>query len=329
MTDKEFYAALKKLEERIQYLEDQLVKQKRENANLMEQLENGDNGITSSFVGAVDKKFSEIIQTEDEIQSTVADLSKESSKQFSVITQKADSIQTEVATIFDAVFEVDVYPGREENYDELKDYIGCLITYKGSNYYYSKSKEKWVETKDRSISSSFKQTSEGFFLDGNVKIDGNTYQNGCIYVTGEGGEANSKIAPSAIYINKNNTDFENRIGYISYEASEGGEFSAKEKVVIASWIGKALKLVTFADSTEEGETHIASGNISIGAGMFQDMSTYSGEGYIYIASPTSFSGGNASRDNINADVLFGNDPNNKCKVDFTYATVVGLHAVFE
>lgn len=327
MTEEKIYSLLKKLEGRIEYLEEQLIKKKRENANLMEQLQNGDNGITSSFVEAVDKKFSEIMQTEEKIQMTVADVSDDARKQFSVITQKADSIQTEVATIFDAVFEVDVYPGRKENYDELKDYIGCLITYEGSNYYYSKSKEKWVETEDRSISSSFKQTSEGFFLDGNVKIDGNTYQNGKIisssfYATGDSGKG------SAIYIYNGNetSNSENKVGFISYEPSKSAEFSAGEKIVIASEMGKSLKLVTYADSGNE----IKSGNISIGAGMHRDNHTYAGYGgYIYIGSPISFSGGHIGIGDSKSDVLFGNDPYNKCQVDFTYATVVGLHAVFE
>ena len=327
MSQTDFEEAFKKLESRVQYLEDKLIKQQRENADLLEQLTSlSDSGVSTALVGKLNKKFSEIVQTEGKISSTVADLSDETRKKYSKIEQTAEKIETEVGAVYNEVL-IGTNGNPVTNPEAYESYKGSLVSWNGNNYRYSSLLGKWEKVDGNSISSSFKQTADGFYLDGDVKIDGNTYQNGKIisssfYATGNSGQG------SAIYIYKSNetSNSENKVGFISYESSEPEEFSAGEKIVIASEMGKSLKLVTYADSNKE----IESGNISIGAGMHRDNHTYAGYGgYIYIGSPISFSGGHIGIGDSKSDILFGNDPYNKCQVDFTYANVIGLHAVFE
>lgn len=196
--DREIMAEIKKLSDRVQYLEDQLVKQRRENANLMEELDaSRTSGISSSFVGAVDKKFSEIMQTEEKIQMTVADVSDEARKQYSKYEQTAKKIETEVADlsdevegvagnisevtqtatditsivkkIFGAPKDIDHVPGKDDDKSLIYKY-----TKKGKSkiYYYDENTEGWKSDDDGVISSMFQQTAYGFVMNGNVKISG-------------------------------------------------------------------------------------------------------------------------------------------------------------
>lgn len=202
--DREIMAEIKKLSDRVQYLEDQLVKQRRENANLMEELDaSRTSGISSSFVGAVDKKFSEIMQTEEKIQMTVADVSDEAKKQYSKYEQTAEKVAVVVADIEEnvkqsiseieatakdisfkvgtywyAVVNVGVNPEDIDNKGALSKYTDSLITYKNQNYYYNDITDKWQKTDSDSITSQFLQTANGFKLNGDVLIDGNTFVNG-------------------------------------------------------------------------------------------------------------------------------------------------------
>lgn len=319
--DREIMAEIKKLSDRVQYLEDQLVKQRRENANLMEELDNTRNSaISSSFVGAVDKKFSEIMQTEEKIQMTVADVSDEAKKQYSKYEQTAQKIEMEVGAVYNEVL-IGKDGNPADNPDKYENYKGSLVSYNGSNYRYSEMLGKWEKVDGNSISSSFKQTADGFFLNGDIKINGNAYQDGNIYVTGKGVEKGS-----ALYVCDG--DVSDVAGFISYDANGRNDNNeAGERMIISANGGYALKIATY-NTGSVGNPNAQ--NISIGAGMWGgngEVTDYSGYGYIYIDSPMVFSTYPQAANNPlgGKDVIFQDG----CKVDFTDATVTGLYAVFE
>ena len=325
--DREIMAEIKKLSDRVQYLEDQLVKQRRENANLMEELDNTRNSaISSSFVGAVDKKFSEIMQTEEKIQMTVADVSDEAKKQYSKYEQTAQNISMEVSAVYE---EPEILWGDtpKDNDDKNKLYAYYKadttgdVEHEGAKYSfvcyyrYNAISKKWEKTSADSIASQFVQTVDGFKLKGDVQINGNTYQNGHIYVTGEGAEKGS-----AIYVC--NGDIDEITGFISFDTTGSGDNEAKNRMLIAAEMGNALKILTYATSAGQ-----KSENISIGAGMWRgpnNTNEYSGYGYVYISSPIVFTHFGGKNDNL-YDVVFQDG----CEVDFSNAKVSGLYAVFE
>ena len=315
MSQTDFEEAFKKLESRVQYLEDKLIKQQRENADLLEQLTSlSDSGVSTALVGKLNKKFSEIVQTEGKISSTVADLSDETRKKYSKIEQTAEKIETEVGAVYNEVL-IGTNGNPVTNPEAYESYKGSLVSWNGNNYRYSSLLGKWEKVDGNSISSSFKQTAEGFYLNGDVKIDGNTYQNGHIYVTGEGAEKGS-----AIYVC--NGDIDEITGFISFDTTGSGDNEAKNRMLIAAEMGNALKILTYATSAGQD-----SENISIGAGMWRGPNStneYSGYGYVYISSPIVFTHFEEKNDN-EYDVVFQDG----CEVDFSDAKVSGLYAVFE
>lgn len=314
---------VKRLELRVQFLEDKLIKQQRENADLLEQLTSlSDSGVSTALVGKLNKKFSEIVQTEDKISSTVADLSDETRKKYSKIEQTAEKIEMEVGAVYNEVLIGDDNPITNPEYYEK--YKGSLVSWNGKNYRYSTLLNKWEQVDGNSISSSFKQTADGFFLDGDIKINGNTYQNGKIvssslYTTGDANDTTSSYRPPAVYICNGSEG--NIAGVICYDSTgdEESEAASADRMIVAAEMGYALKIMTYCDSFGE----IDAKNISIGAGLYRDGHTYSGDGFVYFNSPVVFGGdlGNGH----NGSVRF----NGGCKVDFTDATVTGLYAVFE
>jgi UTP:GlnB (protein PII) uridylyltransferase len=190
---REIMAEIKKLSDRVQYLEDQLVKQRRENANLLEELETSrTSGVSSSLVGQVDKKFSEIMQTEEKIQMTVADVSNEARKQYSKYEQTAQKIETEVADLSN---EVDGAVSNISKIEQTASSISSTVTkiygateavtseagmtdktvmyhYNDAYYYFNDVTKKWEKVNGKSVVSQLIQTEDGFVLDGNVKISG-------------------------------------------------------------------------------------------------------------------------------------------------------------
>lgn len=313
--DREIMAEIKKLSDRIQYLEDQLTKQQRENADLKEQLSDASrSGVSSSLVGQINKQFSKISRTEEMIQMTVANVSDEARKQYSKYEQTAQKIETEVGVVYNEVL-VGTDGNPATNPDKYEKYKGSLVSWNGSNYHYSAMSGKWKKVDSNSISSSFKQTTDGFFLNGDVKINGNTYQDGNIYVTGKGADRGS-----ALYVCDDNTD--NIAGFISFDSTGSGENEAEDRMLIAAEMGRALKILTYATSAGQ-----KSENISIGAGMWRgpnNTNEYSGYGYVYISSPIVFTHFVGKNDNV-YDVVFQDG----CEVDFSDAKVSGLYAVFE
>ncbi len=204
MAQKDIYKLVDELVKKVEFLEEKLIKQQRENADLMEQMsKQTSSGVSSSFVGQVDKKFSEIMQTEEKIQMTVADVSDEARKQYSKYEQTAQEIKTEVA---DLSGEVDVVAGDISEVVQTASSISSTVTkiygeaaisdteptntgdfnkekmylYNGTFYYYNDVLKEWVAADSKSVFSQILQTKDGVFVLGNVKVSGNQIVEGTI-----------------------------------------------------------------------------------------------------------------------------------------------------
>ena len=278
---------LKRLEDGIAILEEQLVSMKRHYEDLLNNLD--------------EDNFS-------------ANYKVQQGNMYSKIEQTAEKIETEVGAVYNEVL-VGTKGNPATHPEEYESYKGSLVSWNGNNYRYSSLLGKWEKVDGNSISSSFKQTAEGFYLDGDVKIDGNTYQNGSIYVTGKGADKGS-----ALYVCDGNED--NVAGFISFDSTGSGNNEAKNRMLIASEMGRAMKILTYASSEKQ-----SSENISIGAGMWRGPSStneYSGYGYVYVSSPIVFTHFDVKSD-TDYDVIFQDG----CEIDFSDAKVTGLYAVFE
>mgnify|MGYP007111664888 CR=1 FL=1 len=266
----------------------------------------------SKFV-AMKRHYEDLLNNLDE-DNFSANYKAQQGNMYSKIEQTAEKIETEVGVVYNEVL-VGTDGNPATNPDKYEKYKGSLVSWNGSNYRYSAMSNKWEKVDSNSISSSFRQTADGFFLNGDVKINGNTYQDGNIYVTGKGTDRGS-----ALYVCDDNTD--NIAGFISFDSTGSGENEAKDRMLIAAEMGRALKILTYASSEKQ-----ASENISIGAGMWRGPAStneYSGYGYVYISSPIVFTHFEGKNDNV-YDVVFQDG----CEVDFSDATVTGLYAVFE
>ena len=199
MVEKDIYKLVDELAKKVEFLEEKLIKQQRENADLMEQMsKQTSSGVSSSFVGQVGKKFSEIMQTEEKIQMVVADVSDEARKQYSKYEQTAQEIKTEVA---DLSGEVDGAVSNISKIEQTASSISSTVTkiygateavtsegemtdetvmyhYNNAYYYFNDVTEKWEKVNGKSVVSQLIQTEDGFALDGNVKISGDQIVDG-------------------------------------------------------------------------------------------------------------------------------------------------------
>lgn len=282
--DREIYAQIKELAKRVQFLEDQLVKQKRENANLMEELENSrSSGVSSSLVGQIDKKFSEILQNEDKIQMTVADVSDEARKQYSKYEQTVEKIATEVADLWTedgknkgnvskiTQTATDIIslvmkmfaPAKTATKDPLSDSSdldkNSLYLYKDEVFCYDDVLEEWRKIIDTTVSSSLKQTAFGFTINGNVRISGDVIVGGTItstdFVT-SGGNSDLKLSGGALTITETgNGDLQYHVFSLALSDSEHADLGTYQ-VNIQSKDDAAFlnfkKKVNFSDATVTG-----------------------------------------------------------------------------
>jgi hypothetical protein len=193
MAQKDIYKIVSDLVSRVEFLEESLIKQQRENADLKERLSDvSRSGVSSSLVGQVNKKFSEILRTEEKIQMTVADVSNEARKQYSKYEQTAQKIETEVADLSN---EVDGAVSNISKIEQTASSISSTVTkiygateavtseagmtdktvmyhYNDAYYYFNDVTKEWKKVNGKSVVSQLIQTEDGFVLDGNVKISG-------------------------------------------------------------------------------------------------------------------------------------------------------------
>lgn len=199
MAARDLYALVAGLTQRVEYLEDELVKQKRENANLMEQMTDiSESGVSSSLVGKIENKFSEVLQTEDEIRMTVADLSDEATKKFSEFEMTAEDIRFEVTELNDEVSTnadnisalelkangitstVTKIYGATQAVTSKSEMTDKNVMYhcNGAYYYFSEITDDWEAVDTKSVVSQLIQTKDGFILAGDVKISGDQIVDG-------------------------------------------------------------------------------------------------------------------------------------------------------
>lgn len=203
MAQKDIYKIVSDLVSRVEFLEESLIKQQRENADLKEQLSDvSRSGVSSSLVGQVNKKFSEILRTEEKIQMTVADVSNEARKQYSKYEQTAEGIKTTVAKLekdvegnADYISEVEqtalsisttvtkIYGATEAITDKSEMTNKSVMYYYGDAYYYfNEITNDWEKVNTNSVVSQLIQTKDGFVLAGNVKISGDQIVDGVAFL---------------------------------------------------------------------------------------------------------------------------------------------------
>lgn len=167
---------LKRLEDGIAILEEQLVSMKRHYEDLLNNLD--EDNFSANYKVQQGNKYSKIEQTAEKVATVVADIEENVKQSISEIETTAKDISFKVGTYWYAVVSVDVNPEDDDNRGALSKYTDSLITYNNQNYYYNDITDKWQKTDSESITSQFLQTAKGFKLNGDVLIDGNTFVNG-------------------------------------------------------------------------------------------------------------------------------------------------------
>ena len=284
MAQKDIYKLVDELAKKVEFLEEKLIKQQRENADLMEQMsKQASSGVSSSFVGQVGKKFSEIMQTEEKIQMTVADVSDEARKQYSKYEQTAQKIETEVADLWTEDVNnkgniskitqtaMDITslvmkmfaPAKTTTKDPLSDSSdldkNSLYLYKENVFCYDDVLEGWRLIKDVTVSSSLKQTAFGFTINGNVRISGDVIVGGEItstdFVT-SGGNSDLKLSGGAMTIaetgNGNLQDYVFSLALSDSEHTDLGAYQVNIQSKDDAAFLNFKKKVNFSDATVTG-----------------------------------------------------------------------------
>lgn len=151
---------LKQLRNEVQFLRDELAVFKRKYEDMIYNLDN--DNFSGRIIKEKDDMRAELKVTAEEISTKV------SNEQFSsAMSQTADKISTIVYEYIDTSQAVEV-----DSPDDFKDKSKVYVI-EGVFYHYNSISEKWNIVKDgETINSLFKQTSDGFELNGDVKVDG-------------------------------------------------------------------------------------------------------------------------------------------------------------
>ncbi len=216
----DLYATVKRQEMRISELEDIIAKMKRIYDDILENLDESNfssemikekDDMKASLTVAADKiesvvekvdgntaNISKIEQTAEKIQSTVARYSGDTEELKTQITQTAEKIESvaeDVSGSNERISEIEQTAEKIESTvtnrfgdvvvldseDDEKSDRSKVYFYNGTYYYYNALSEEWEETEDEFVKSTFTQTKDGFRLEGDVEINGNTYVGGNIY----------------------------------------------------------------------------------------------------------------------------------------------------
>lgn len=119
-------------------------------------------------------KYSTIEQTEDSITSTVTEVNNDLKEAFeSSIEQTKGSISMIVKANYGSPLEVTVFNKNTAD-------TGTVYYESSTNLYWHYDGEKWQSGANGNFGSVFKQTANGFELDGKVKISGDLITNGTI-----------------------------------------------------------------------------------------------------------------------------------------------------
>ena len=162
---------LKRLEDGIAILEEQLVSMKRHYEDILNNLD--EDNFSANYKVQQGNMYSKIEQTAEKVTVEVSNLSGEVDNivgDVSRVEFKADNISSTVTKIYNAAVAVD---------SESKMTDKSLMYYCNGKYrYYNDVTKKWDEVNSNSIVSQFIQTADGFILDGDVKISGDQIVDG-------------------------------------------------------------------------------------------------------------------------------------------------------
>jgi hypothetical protein len=176
MNNEQMYAEINRLRKELDDLGSKFVAMKRHYEDLLNNLD--EDNFSANYKVQQGNKFSKIEQTAEKVAAVVADIEENVKQSISEIEATAKDISFKVGTYWYAVVNVDVNPEDIGNRGALSKYTDSLITYNNQNYYYNDITDKWQKTDSDSITSQFLQTANGFKLNGDVLIDGNTFVNG-------------------------------------------------------------------------------------------------------------------------------------------------------
>lgn len=170
---------LKRLEDGIAILEEQLISMKRHYEDLLNNLD--EDNFSANYKVQQGNKFSQIEQNSEKVMVTVGTIYDVPEQLFG---EKPDSScdKTKLYSYYTKDKNGEYFPDIGENYK--------FVCY----YRYNSISEKWETVDSQSVVSQFEQTVDGFRLKGAVLIDGNTFINGQFQTADDNGNYAVRIA---------------------------------------------------------------------------------------------------------------------------------------
>ncbi len=247
---------LKRLEDGIALLEEQLISMKRHYEDLLNNLD--EDNFSANYKVQQGNMYSKIEQTAEKIETEVSALWEENENRqgdISRITQTATDITSLVMKMF--------APAKTTTKNPLSDSSeldkNSLYLYGNNVFCYDDVLEEWRLIKDVTVSSSLKQTAFGFTINGNVRISGDVIVGGEITSTDfitSGGNSDLKLSGGAMTITETgNGNLQDYVFSLALSDSEHTDLGAYQ-VNIQSKDDAAFlnfkKKVNFSDATVIG-----------------------------------------------------------------------------
>jgi len=127
--------------------------------------------------GTAEKLSSSFTMTADRISTNVVKVKLDTTRLYSSVNQTAEALESIVGKDIKARFEKDVMPTEKNTTDVEKEKI---CKYGGRLYYFNQITQSWREYTEGGVNSAFKQTADGFELNGCVSISGDLITSGTI-----------------------------------------------------------------------------------------------------------------------------------------------------
>lgn len=184
INEDELLDKINKLDRELTALRDEYVKYRRQQEDLMYNLD--DDNLSTVYKQGMDGRFTKIEVDADGIRTEVQAVGDNLEVYRTETEETAEKISMQLSTFFTNVVKVDDNP--LEDPAAVSQYKGQLITYEAppnsgnyKNYYFNTlagSEGEWEEIDSNSVSSLFVQTADGIYIKGTVKIQGNTFLDG-------------------------------------------------------------------------------------------------------------------------------------------------------
>lgn len=177
----------KQLRNEVQLLRDELAIMKRKYEDILYNLDN--ENFSSRFIKEKDGMKTSIEQTEKSI-TLQAEKVEENSSSIGNLEVTADAISANVSSVFNEIEEI-------SSKDELRTKpTNKIYSLNGENYHYNSIMNEWEKIVGNSVASSFVQVDDGFYLKGDVKLNGNLISNGRIEGYNAAGEKDGLFVKS-------------------------------------------------------------------------------------------------------------------------------------